>query len=470
MATEEGKPKVFISYSWGNAVTVQRVEAVADYLDGNGIWVEMDRYQEPGSNLYRFMEQMVRDPSIDKVFCFCDRSYMQKAEAGQGGVGTEAAIITPEVYEQVKGNKDAERHRYIAVALETDENGQFYLPVMFRSLFVVPMTDPSQDTEMYSELLRIAAGRPRRERNVSATLPEYLQTETSRHQLGTEGKALTARMEARNHGALRATAALRDYLHSLSSALITMPVEEINSRTERLIQMVRNNLTLFQEFNQVVDAAAQFIDGPLDAVLGEFFQGLITHNFSYRVDRDQRDFTRLAATEFFVLTLSALIDHRRFDQAAGLLARAFWEREGDREAQSYELLCYAPEDLHDDRWLENTRRTLRQASTQNLTKYNQSEALLFLRGAFHRVHSWNATLIADWMRSGLPISREVNSHLTAQPLEQLLDLPLAQIVERLDETSRGRSVQYDPLAFHTGLFGTAANLMNVDHLRKALAE
>ncbi|MDP9766523.1 toll/interleukin-1 receptor domain-containing protein [Deinococcus enclensis] len=466
MATEDGKPKVFISYSWGNATTVTRVNAVADFLEGNGVWVEMDRYQEPGSNLYRFMEQMVRDPSIDKVLCFCDRSYTQKAEAGQGGVGTEAAIITPEVYEQVKGNQDAARHRYVAVALETDDRNQFSLPLMFQSLMVVPMTDPAQDTEVYPELLRIAAGQPRRVRNVTSTLPEYLQGNATRHALGTEPKALLARMEARNQGARRATAALREYLEALSQGLAHMSPGEPGSRTARLDQEIQANRPVFQEFAQVVDAAAQFIDGPLEPTLYGFFQTLITHNFSYQVDRDRQDFTRLAATEFFVATITALIEHRRFDQAAGLLTRAYWERAQDREARGYELLCYGPEDLHDDRWLEQTRRALRQASGLDPAKYNQADALLHLRGAFHRSYRWHMTLVSDWIRSGLPVTREVTNAATAAPLETLLDLPLARIVQRLDDAATPG--QNDPLAWRTGVLGGPGYLMNLEHLKKAL--
>ena len=62
MPTAEGRPKVFISYARENADTVRRVYALADYLDGNGVHLEMDRYLEPGANLYAFMESCVNDP------------------------------------------------------------------------------------------------------------------------------------------------------------------------------------------------------------------------------------------------------------------------------------------------------------------------------------------------------------------------------------------------------------------------
>lgn len=470
MATPEGQPKVFISYSWGNNETVQRVNEVADYLEENGIFVEMDRYLEPGANLYAFMEKMVNDPTIDKVFCFCDLSYTQKVLAGTGGVGTEAAIITPDVYEQVKGNRDQERHRFVAVAMDTDDQGDFTVPAMFRSLLVVPMVDPTRDTEVWEELARVAAGRPRRERRTGATLPVHLRADAPHaHTFGTAGKATTARLEARNQGSRRGIAAFREYLRVLLAAVTALDPEGLDARS-RVEQVLDANGPVFQEFAEVVDAAADFIEAPLDETLGAFFQDLITHNFSFDFTKAQRDFSRILTKEVLVLAVAALIRHRRFHEVSNLLSRGYWEGERDREPERYRLMTHPPEDLYDNAWVTATRRRCRELSGVSATEYVQADAVLYLRGAFHSQYLWDTDLVEDWMRlPALPLARDVTTRARAEPLEILMDQNLPAMVDQLERVATTSSVGVrHPLRLSTGIRGTLPFLLNAQQLRKVI--
>lgn len=470
MATPEGQPKVFISYSWGNNATVQRVNEVADYLEDNGIFVEMDRYLEPGANLYAFMEKMVNDPTIDKVFCFCDLSYAQKVLIGKGGVGTEAAIITPDVYEQVKGNRDQERHRFVAVAMETDDRGDFTVPTMFRSLLVVSMVDPTRDTEAFEELARVAAGRPRRERRIGATLPVHLRVDAPHtHAFGTAGKATTARLEARNQGPRRGMAAFREYLSVLLADVTRLEPDGRDAKS-RVDQVLSSNGSVFREFAEVLDAGAEFIDAPLDETLGTFFQNLITHNFSFNFSKAQRDFSRILTKEVLVLTVAALIRHRRFQEVSNLLKRGYWERERERQPEQYSLMAYPPEDLHDDVWVTTTRRRCQDLSGISAIEYVQADAVLYLHGAFHAQWLWNADLVQDWMRlPSFPLARDITTLARAEPLEILMNQKLSTMVELLEKA--GASSNFGPnhpLRLPMGVGGTLPFLLNVQHLRKVV--
>ena len=92
--------KVFISYSWA---VQERVVELAERLIANGIDVVLDVYDlKEGQDKYAFMEQSVNDDTIDRVLIICDKTYAEKANNREGGVGDETVIISQEVYGQVK--------------------------------------------------------------------------------------------------------------------------------------------------------------------------------------------------------------------------------------------------------------------------------------------------------------------------------------------------------------------------------
>jgi len=63
------------------------------------------------------MEKMVTDPEIKKVILVCDKAYADKADGRSGGVGTEARIISGEIYEKQAQDK------FVAIVTGRDEHG-----------------------------------------------------------------------------------------------------------------------------------------------------------------------------------------------------------------------------------------------------------------------------------------------------------------------------------------------------------
>lgn len=116
-------PKVFISYSWTSEEYQNRVIEFATRLrQQHSVDVKLDVWDlKAGQDTYKFMEQCVTDPDIDRVLILCDKRYAEKADERKGGVGDETAIITPEVY----GNVTQEK--FIPVVMEKDENGVPYI-------------------------------------------------------------------------------------------------------------------------------------------------------------------------------------------------------------------------------------------------------------------------------------------------------------------------------------------------------
>lgn len=87
------KPRVFFSYSWEIEETSKIVEFLYNILKENGIEVVFDKADlHVGHNMDYFMESVRRD-EFDKVYCFCDKSYIDKANNLQAGVGTETNLL-----------------------------------------------------------------------------------------------------------------------------------------------------------------------------------------------------------------------------------------------------------------------------------------------------------------------------------------------------------------------------------------
>ncbi len=81
-------PKVFISYSHDSAKHKQWVLAFATTLRDRGIDAILDQWDlKPGDDLPQFMEQNLEESEY--AVMVCTRKYVEKANAGEGGVGYE---------------------------------------------------------------------------------------------------------------------------------------------------------------------------------------------------------------------------------------------------------------------------------------------------------------------------------------------------------------------------------------------
>lgn len=163
--------KIFISYSW----TVQeRVVELAERLIANGIDVVLDVYDlKEGQDKYAFMEQSVNDDTIDRVLIICDKTYAEKANNREGGVGDETVIISQEVYGQVKQEK------FIPIIFEVDENNKAYCPHYIKSRIYIDLSteDDRYETE-YEKLLRNIYEKPLFKKPALGSQPEWLENDT----------------------------------------------------------------------------------------------------------------------------------------------------------------------------------------------------------------------------------------------------------------------------------------------------
>ena len=161
------RPKVFISYSW--AQNKERVLNLADRLLSDGVEVVIDEYDfKEGNDKFAFMERCVVDPAIEKVLVICDRSYTEKSDKREGGVGDEITVMSPKIYGKAKQEK------YIPIVFEKDEVGKPYLPALLASRKYIDMSDASVFEDGYSALLHNIYDEPVRRKPALGKAPEWL--------------------------------------------------------------------------------------------------------------------------------------------------------------------------------------------------------------------------------------------------------------------------------------------------------
>lgn len=97
-------PKIFISYSHDSQNHKGWVVSLATDLRKNGVEAVLDRWDlKPGQDIAMFMQRGIGE--ADRVLLICTEAYVNKAEAGQGGVGYERLIVTSEVVSSIDTTK-----------------------------------------------------------------------------------------------------------------------------------------------------------------------------------------------------------------------------------------------------------------------------------------------------------------------------------------------------------------------------
>jgi len=151
--SEKLLPKVFISYSHTSQKHVDVVIGLAESLTEDGVIVIMDKtHLKEGDDIQAFMERMITDSSISHVLVVSDKGYCEKANNRLGGVGTEAQIISPELY------STTEQRKFLPIVLP-DEDGTVYLPVFLRNRLYINLSNGQHYLQEYQKIIDIIFGR-----------------------------------------------------------------------------------------------------------------------------------------------------------------------------------------------------------------------------------------------------------------------------------------------------------------------
>lgn len=164
------KKTAFLSYSHDSRAHKDWVLSLATRLVSNGVDVVMDQFDlRLGSNLPAYMEAGV---SINhKVICVCTKRYVEKANAGLGGVGYEKMIMTGELFKNVNVE-------WIVPILILNPERQ--LPTFLSGKLYEDFSEPNEYEEHFENLLRDLLDIPKHPKPSLGPSPFLLIKETGR--------------------------------------------------------------------------------------------------------------------------------------------------------------------------------------------------------------------------------------------------------------------------------------------------
>jgi hypothetical protein len=147
-------PRVFISYSHDSAEHKGWVLDFATTLRNRGVDAVLDQWDlKPGDDLPHFMESQLANS--DYVLMICTENYVQKANAGEGGVGYEKMIMTSTLLSKIDNRK------VIPIIRQQGGNSR---PTFLQSKLYIDFSKDSEVEYKFDDLLRTLLNAPLYER------------------------------------------------------------------------------------------------------------------------------------------------------------------------------------------------------------------------------------------------------------------------------------------------------------------
>ncbi len=293
------------------------MEQLVEKLFSDGVHCVMDIYDlKDGQDKNKFMEQMVNDPTVNKVLLICNKEYADKANARKGGVGIESTIVSEEIY------SNAEQTKFIPVVFEYDVNGKACVPTFVKSRIFIDLSSEDKFTEGYDQLLRDIYDKPMHKRPVLGVMPTYLREDKpaflpTAHKVETIKKSIL-------EGRLNVEILIQDYLELFLSILPSYKIkyEEFNATNfiqkveEGIIQMLplRDD---FISFLQII-AKTSYCTGELFVDFIEHYLQTLEDNKIDLLEGGQLDSLifdhfRYFNYDWFLSISQVLINSERFD-------------------------------------------------------------------------------------------------------------------------------------------------------------
>ncbi|GED49637.1 hypothetical protein CKN99_14445 [Carnobacterium maltaromaticum] len=316
--------KVFISYSWTSDDHKQKVLDLAKSLMGSGVDVVLDVWDlKVGQDKYDFMEQMVKDDSINRVLIISDKLYTEKADDRQGGVGTETQIITPSLYDGLGKN------RFIPIVFERDlETGKEFLPLYAQSRMYIDLSSETTYQENFEKLLREIFEKPDLRKPAVGKIPSFLSEEAvDTFEVERKADLVEKALDKSTH---RLSFAIKDYFDFFLDDLdkLTVVQNEGEEQDEAAIRMIHESLPFRKSFMKVINILVQDTQ-TTNEFLVDFFSEF--NNKIYQVSRKESNDSlspesmRFLLIEIFIIANSISVKFKRWDIISALINHLYYD-------------------------------------------------------------------------------------------------------------------------------------------------
>ncbi|MDE1571117.1 toll/interleukin-1 receptor domain-containing protein [Aquabacter sp. P-9] len=320
-------PKLFISYSWTSPSHEKWVLSLAEELVENGIFVIIDKWHlKHGHDANAFMEQMVTDASVNKVLLVCDARYVEKSNARTGGAGTEAQIITPQLYAR------REQEKFVAAVREKYKDGEPCVPVFYKGRIFFDLSDDAKYVEEFEGIVRWAWDEPAYVMPPLGKRPTFLDVGSS------SVKAATLLAFRRAQEVLRTKrenfeGPLQDYLNVFLSELEKFRMENDHVTSEEWEEALLKNISDFKAYrNEMIEvflSIAIYVPS-IDCarVIHRFFEKMEPFmrvpDGVYQWNEIWFDNFRFIIHELFLYLIAILLKYERFDFVNYLLSTEYF--------------------------------------------------------------------------------------------------------------------------------------------------
>lgn len=404
----DNSPRVFISYSWSSEAHKQWVLDLATELRGSYVDVVLDQWDlKEGHDAHAFMEQMVTDPEISKVIVVCDKNYVQKSERRAGGVGTEAQIMTPEIYGKQKQEK------FVAVVTEKDDEGNFCLPVYLRGRIFIDFCDDGYFSERFEQLVRWIFDKPLRVKPPLGQVPEFLKDVTV-PRIGSNiyyRRALEALRDGKQNAIGLASDYFMDFCDEFEKTRIPLSGSIATEILEEKVFEKINSTKFYRDELVSISFLLSRFAGDDDVIriyvrLMERLQSycLDPENVSFHVDWALGHY-QFFCNEMFLIIVASLVRHERFVAMGGVVDAVYYVQVPGSErgrSQSFVEFREPVQALEQRNRRLNLRRTslhadlIKDRCTTGIVKFSeimQADFVLFLKASFQEKHWRPNTLL-----------------------------------------------------------------------------
>lgn len=308
-------PKVFISYAWTSDVYVNKVAAFASSLIDVGIDVLFDKFEmKPGNELNDFMERSVKDPSVTNVLLLLNRTYQEKADKRQGGVGKETQILSEELYNHVNQTK------IIPVVFEKGVNGEIYKPAYLGSTFFVDLVDFDKYDSEFQLLVKSIYGETVYRKPELGKTPSWITDAIT-----FDAKVSVELLSLKN----QSNAAVRDhnfrlYLDRIKDKILTYKTDDLNRSNsgdfyQEYLNKYNGLCSIRNEFLELVKNSV-YVDAP-EKKIASFFEK--TYNGIKLLSSNYSEMLGILLHELFIYVIAYFIKNEMYAKISYILGKTY---------------------------------------------------------------------------------------------------------------------------------------------------
>ena len=366
-------PKVFISYAWTSELYINQVVAFANSLQEVGIEVLFDKFElKPGNELNSFMERSVNDSSVTNVLLLLNKTYADKANNRQGGVGKETQIISEEVYNKSNQTK------YIPIIFEKGPNGEIYKPTYLGSTYFIDLADEQKYETEFALLIKSLYGETVYRKSELGKMPNWVTEEITFpvkkrlefQSIKNQTNPIVQRQEFRR--------ALENISEEISR--VDTNISSNNDFDTQYIEKYKNTIPLRDEYLELIKYSSYVPDSEKEiAIFLENSYEKISTLTGYR------ELLFILLHEIFIYTVVYYLKNELYGAIGYLLGRSYFDnRYSQQKLQSYGMF-YCSESLN----LDNAMRT------RDNKQYLSGTAALWIEDLNQEFCSKNELVLAD---------------------------------------------------------------------------